>query len=106
MIDPLSDEENNQLLSHINRWKENVRAAFHCMIGTGTRVGEIAALKKGDFLIRDGKAWITIADAKWGSDGKKPITLKKPAIIAKENIKQTNDYEPQPFAVPNAPLRP
>ena len=105
MIDPLSDEEINQLLSHINSWKENVRAAFHCMIGTGTRVGEIAALKKGDFLIRDGQVWINIVDAKWGSDRKIPIILKESAIIVYEYIKTIDVYEAPAFRVSKRTLQ-
>ena len=105
MIEPLSDQEINQLLSHINGWKENIKAAFHCMIGTGTRVGEIAALKKKDFMLKDGQIWINIVDAKWGSDRKIPIILKDSAIIVYKYLTTIDVNEEPAFRVSKRTLQ-
>jgi len=105
MIEPLSDQEINQLLSHINGWKENIKAAFHCMIGTGTRVGEIATLKKSDFMLKDGQIWINIVDAKWGSDRKIPIILKDSAIIVYKYLTTIDVNEEPAFRVSKRTLQ-
>lgn len=99
VIEPLSDDEIRHLLSHINGWKENIKAAFHCMLGTGTRVGEVAALKKGDFTLKDGQLWINIVDAKWGSDRNIPIILKDSAIIVHKYIQSLDIYDEPAFRV-------
>ena len=38
-----------------------------------TGVGEIAALTKSDFFYRDKQLYISITDAKWGSDREIPV---------------------------------
>lgn len=105
MIDPLTNEQIKQLNSHISNWKENIKAAFHCMLATGARVGEIAELKKGDIRLIDGQVWINIEDAKWGSDRKIPLILKDSAIIVYKYIQTIDVYNAPAFRVSKRTLQ-
>src|SRR5690625_3007098 len=62
IVEPLTDEQLQLFKSHIGNWKININAAFHLMLATGARVGEVAGLQKGDFKLIDGKLWINIED--------------------------------------------
>lgn len=77
----LTDDELKQLIAYIDGLQENLRAAFWCMIGTGTRVGEVAHLTATDVSLRGRSVFIDIRDAKWGSDRCIPVTNEHAAQI-------------------------
>ena len=101
----LSDAALEIFYAHIAGWKENVMAAFHLMISTGARVGEVAYLRKGDFTIRDGALFVDIHDAKWGSDRVIPVTSKKSAVIVKRYIDSIDEYGLPAFRVSKRTLQ-
>ncbi len=77
----LSDEELIQVEHWMDSLRENVRAAFWCMYGTGARVGEIAKLRGYDVFLLNGVVYIEIKGAKWGSDRTIPIMHRKAAQV-------------------------
>lgn len=72
-IEQLSKENMENFRSYVDSCQINVRCAFLLMLATGARVGEIAALTKSDFFYRDKQLYISITDAKWGSDREIPV---------------------------------
>src|SRR5699024_1582751 len=104
-IERLTDEQINMFFSYIGGLKENIRAAFFLMMGTGARVGEVAALKKSDITTVDGKLFITITDAKWGSDRKIPIILKESAETVYKYIETIDVYGLPVFRVSKRTLQ-
>lgn len=77
----LTNEELAIFKSYINTLQPNARAAFHLMIGSGCRVGEVANLKVDDVTLRGKSVYIDIRGAKWGSDRCIPIIDKEAAKI-------------------------
>lgn len=73
----LTDEELVHFYHFIEKLQVNVRAAFYLLIGSGARLSEITHLKKSDFHFKNGKLYITITDAKYGSDRTIPILHKR-----------------------------
>lgn len=69
----LSDDELNHFYNFIDDLQVNTRAAFYLLIGSGARVSEITGLTKADFSFHDGKLFINIYDAKYGSDRRIPV---------------------------------
>ena len=72
-INRLSDNDLKVFISWVNTLQVNLRAAFFAMYGSGARVGEIANLTFSDVQLKDGRVYINIKDAKWGSDRCIPI---------------------------------
>ena len=69
----LTDEQLNHFYHFIEKLPLNARAAFYLLIGSGARLSEITSLKKADFHVQGDKLFITINDAKYGSDRTIPI---------------------------------
>lgn len=82
----LNDEQLRDFYSFIDGLQPNIRAAFYLMIGSGARVGEVSELRRSDFYITNGKMFIDIHDAKWGSDRKVPVVFKESAIVVYEYL--------------------
>lgn len=80
-IERLTDQEIRTFLSWINTLQGNLRTAFYLMYGSGARVGEVANLTAADVVLKDNNVYITITDAKWGSDRVIPIMDKYAAKI-------------------------
>ena len=72
-IERLSDEDIRQFRAYIDQLHPNVRCAFLLMLTTGARVGEVANLKKSDFIIKNDQLYVSITNAKWQSDREVPI---------------------------------
>jgi len=105
IVEPLTDEQLQLFKSHIGNWKININAAFHLMLATGARVGEVAGLQKGDFKLIDGKLWINIEDAKWGSDRRIPVLYKDSAIIIYKYLETIDIYNAPAFRVSRRTLQ-
>lgn len=69
----LTDNQINDFFHFVDSLQVNVRAAFYLMYATGARVSEISNLTKEDFLMRDGKLFVNIQDAKYDSDRLIPV---------------------------------
>ena len=82
----LTDEQIHEFYTYIDQLKPNVRAAFYLMIGSGARVGEVTHLTKEDITIKEGKIFIDIQDAKWGSDRTIPIINQTSAVVVHEYL--------------------
>lgn len=80
-IKRLTDEELAIFMNYIDNLRENARAAFWLMIGSGCRVGEAAHLRPEDVTLRGKSVYIDIRDAKWHSDRSIPIINQKAAEI-------------------------
>lgn len=91
----LTDEQLSIFYNYIDDLKENVRAAFYLMIGSGARVGEVTTLTKSDFAIHDGKMIINIKNAKWGSDRRIPVMSAVSADVVYKYL-QTIDINSMP----------
>lgn len=72
----LTDEQLNHFYHFIEKLQPNARAAFYLLIGSGARLSEVTALKKTDFKLQGDKLFVTISDAKYGSDRTIPILHK------------------------------
>jgi site-specific recombinase XerD len=77
----LTDEQLHAVLMYFDGMKPNLRAAWYAMYGTGARVGEITKLQQSDIKLRDGRVYLDIKDAKWGSDRCVPIVDERAAKI-------------------------
>lgn len=80
-IERLSDEQLTNFVSWINTLQENLRAAFWLLYGSGARVGEVAHLTYSDIQLCDERVYLTITDAKWGSDRRIPVVDQQAAQI-------------------------
>lgn len=83
----LTDSHIHEFYTYIDQLKPNIRAAFYLMIGSGARVGEVVNLTKEDITTENGRVFIDIRDAKWGSDRKIPIIFKSSALIVNDYLK-------------------
>lgn len=104
-IPPLTNEQLHEFYQYNQKQKPNIRAAFHALMATGARVGEVAALKKGDFSIVDEKLFINIYDAKWNSDRKIPVMLAESARIIVDYVKSIDLYSEPAFRVSKRTLQ-
>ena len=104
-VEPLTQEEFLEFIAYFNNLQENIRCAFLTMATTGARVGEIAALKKGDFLMKNRRLCIDIKNAKWGSDRVVPILHKKSARIIKKYVNELDIYEQPAFRLSKRTLQ-
>jgi site-specific recombinase XerD len=77
----LTDEQLYAVLKYFDGMKPNLRAAWYAMYGTGARVGEITKLKQSDIKMQDGRVYLDIKQAKWGSDRCIPIVDERAAKI-------------------------
>ncbi|UUV99920.1 tyrosine-type recombinase/integrase [Vagococcus luciliae] len=91
----LSDDELTILRLHIDSFRPNVRCAFLLMLSTGARVGEVAHLKKSDFFITNHMLYISITNAKWGSDRTIPIIDNEVSDIIQQYLAEI-DVSSQP----------
>lgn len=80
-IEPLVFVDLKLLVSFIETLKPNIKAAFCLMMGAGVRVGEVAKLRYSDITLRKGRVFISIKNAKWGSDREIPIIFAKAAEV-------------------------
>src|SRR5690606_14799845 len=71
---------------YIDTLPPNIRAAFYLMIGSGARVSEVTSLTREDFRIENGKLFIDIKNAKWGSDRYIPVVDQRAAEIIAEYV--------------------
>lgn len=94
-VERLTDEQLRLFESFADTLQPNLRAAFYLIVGSGCRVGEAAAVTKADFSLQDGKLFVNIKDAKWGSDREIPIVRKKAAAVV-WNFLQTIDVDTKP----------
>lgn len=94
-VERLSDDQLRDFRAYIDSLQPNLRAAFYLMMGGGLRVGEAAAVTKSDFWLVDGKLFVRISDAKWGSDREIPIVNKRAAVVVWEFL-QTLDIDRKP----------
>lgn len=104
-IQPLNEEEFLEFISYFDQLQENIRCAFLCMATTGARVGEVAALTKGDFVVRKRRLCIDIKNAKWGSDRVVPILHKESATIIKRYVNQLEFYDQAAFRMSKRTLQ-
>lgn len=105
IVKPLTDDHLHQFYQFTHKLKPNIRAAFHALMATGARVGEIASLKKGDFRIVDNKLLINIYDAKWESDREIPVMLAESARIIIDYVKSIDLYSEPAFRVSKRTLQ-
>jgi len=105
IINPLTKEEVIEFYNYTETLKENIRAAFHTLMATGARVGEVANLKKGDFRVEDGILLINIYDAKWGSDREIPAMLAESARIIINYVQTIDLYSEPAFRVTKRTLQ-
>lgn len=89
-ISRITDADLATFVSWADTLQENLRAAFYLMLGSGARVGEVAALTDADIILRDGAVYVNISDAKWGSDRIIPIVDVKAAEIVWEYAKNAD----------------
>jgi len=80
-IKRLSDTQLRTVYAWFDGMQANLRAAFYTLSGTGARVGEVAKLTHSDVSLEDGRLYIDIRDAKWGSDRKIPVVDPASAVI-------------------------
>lgn len=104
-IKPLTDEQLHEFYQYTQKMKPNIRAAFHALMATGARVGEVAELKKGDFRIVDDKLLIKIHDAKWDSDREVPVMLAESARIIIAHVNSIDLYSEPAFRVSKRTLQ-
>lgn len=104
-IKPLTDQQIHEFYQFTEKMKPNIRAAFHALMSTGARVGEVAALTKGDFRIVEDKLLINIYDAKWGSDREIPVMLAESARIIIDYVKSIDLYSEPAFRVSKRTLQ-
>lgn len=69
----LSDSQLAVFCKFIDSLQPNVRAAFYLLIGSGARISEVINLTRSDFRIEKGLLFISIKNAKWGSDRYIPV---------------------------------
>lgn len=82
----LTDEELNHFYHFIDKLQVNARAAFYLLIGSGARLSEVTSLKKSDFRFEKGNLFITITDAKYGSDRTIPVLHKRAVEVLKDYL--------------------
>lgn len=98
-VTPLNPEQIKLFENYIDQMQENLRAGFYLMLSTGMRVGEVAALKKGDFRVLEGKLLVNIVNAKWESDREIPVLSGKAALIIFNYVESVDSYTEQVFRV-------
>jgi site-specific recombinase XerD len=83
-LERLTDEQLHAALMYFDGMQPNLRAAWYAMYATGARVGEITALRQCDIKVQNGRVYLDIRDAKWGSDRCVPIIDERAAKIVYE----------------------
>ncbi|QFG01288.1 integrase (plasmid) [Psychrobacillus glaciei] len=102
----LTDEQIHEFYTYIDQLKPNIRTAFYLMIGSGARVGEVAHLTKEDITIeKEGRIFVDIQDAKWGSDRKIPIVFEKSALIVHDYLQSVDTSSLPVFRVSKRTLQ-
>ena len=79
--DRLSNRQLAVFFNFIDSLQPNVRAAFYLLIGSGARISEVINLTRSDFRIEKGQLFISIKNAKWGSDRYIPVVDQAAAKI-------------------------
>ena len=86
---PLSREEEEKFLKHIEKKDEHIKIAFVLLLETGIRISELTSLREEDFFKKDDKYYIELKNTKNKEDRVIPLKEKTYKIIKqyiKENI--------------------
>lgn len=70
----LDDEEVKTVLDYVDKHLPKASLPFRLMLATGLRVSEIGRLRPQDVLVRDGRVYLRVVDAKGGKDRYVPVT--------------------------------